>query len=247
MSRFNNKSVLVTGGTAGIGEAIVKAFVAEGAKVLFTGRNSEAGQALAAQSGARFLKSDAAVEADISAAVSATVAAFGGLDIAINNAGVEGQTGPITEQTEENYRHIFDINVLGVALAMKHQIPALLKGGGGAIVNMSSIAGLIGLPGASLYIASKHAVAGLTKSAALEFAQHGVRINAVAPGAVQTEMMERFTGGSADVKAGLTAAHPMGRAGSVEEIAQAVLYLSSDAASFSTGVVLPVDGGYVAQ
>lgn len=247
MNRFNGKSILVTGGTAGIGRAIVEAFVAEGGQVLFTGRNAEAGETVAKATGARFLRADASVEADIKASVAATVDAFGKLDIAINNAGVEGHMAPVTEQTIENYRHTFDVNVLGVLLAMKHEIPELIKAGGGAIVNLSSIAGEIGMPGASVYIASKHAVNGLTRTAALEVAKLGIRVNAVSPGAIQTAMFERFTGGDEAIQQGFAASHPVGRAGAPAEVAQAVLYLSSDGAKFTTGITLQVDGGYTAQ
>lgn len=252
MARFKNKSVLVTGATAGIGRAIAEGFAREGAKLTVTARNAKAGEALVQHlrqlgAEAEFVAGDAAQESAAKTWVDAAKKRFGKLDIAINNAGVEGDTGPITDQTDANYDQIFDVNVRGVFFALKHQIPALLDAGGGAIVNLSSIAGQIGMAGASLYIASKHAVNGLTRSAALEVAKQGIRVNAVAPGAVQTEMLERFTGHNADYKAGLAAAHPVGRIGNVEEIAAAVLYLASDEAKFTTGQILPVDGGFTAQ
>ena len=159
--------------------------------------------------------------------------------------------GPVTEQTAENYDQTFDINVKGVLLSMKHQIPAVLASvgddGGGAIVNNASIVGLIGMPGASVYIASKHAVIGLTKSAALEVAQQGIRVNAVAPGAIQTDMIDRFTGHDEEAKGGLASMHPIGRVGRPHEIVDAVLFLLSGESSFVTGHTLTVDGGFVAQ
>ncbi len=251
MSRFTNKVILVTGGTAGIGRAIAEAFAREGGKLLLTGRGAQAGaetvarlRALGAE--AEFLAVDAAQEEAAQAAVATAVQRFGRLDVAVNNAGVEGETGPITAQTAQNYEHIFGVNVRGVFFALKHQIPALAQGGG-AIVNVSSIVGQIGMPGAALYIASKHAVNGLTRAAALEVAQQGIRINAVAPGVVATAMFQRFTGGNADAQAWLKALHPNGRFAAPEEVAEAVLYLASDAAKHTTGAVLPVDGGYTAQ
>jgi NAD(P)-dependent dehydrogenase (short-subunit alcohol dehydrogenase family) len=252
MARFKNKSVLVTGATAGIGRAIAEGFAREGAQLIVTGRNAKAGEALVQHlrqlgAEAEFVAGDAAQEGVAKTWVDAARKRFGKLDIAINNAGVEGDTGPITDQTDANYNQIFDVNVRGVFFALKHQIPALLAAGGGAIVNLSSIAGQIGMAGASLYIASKHAVNGLTRSAALEVAKQGIRVNAVAPGAIQTEMLERFTGRNADYKAGLAAMHPVGRVGNVEEVSAAVLYLASDDAKFTTGQILPIDGGFTAQ
>lgn len=252
MSRFADKVVLVTGATAGIGRATALAFAREGAKLVVTGRNAQAGAALleeleALGADAEFVAGDAAQEVAAKVWVDAAQRRFGRLDVAVNNAGTEGETGPITGQSNANYERIFDVNVRGMFFALKHQLPALKQAGGGAIVNLSSIAGQIGMPGAALYIASKHAVNGLTRSAALEVARDGIRINAVAPGAVQTEMLERFTGRDAATQAGLAAAHPIGRVGRVEEIAAAVLYLASDEAKFTTGQILPVDGGFTAQ
>jgi NAD(P)-dependent dehydrogenase (short-subunit alcohol dehydrogenase family) len=179
--------------------------------------------------------------------VEQTVERFGRIDVAINNAGTEGQLGPITEQSEDNYRATFDSNVLGVLLAMKHEMRAMLRQGAGAIVNLSSIAGQVGVAGASVYVASKHAVEGLTRSAALEGAAADVRVNAVAPGPVQTDMLERFTGGNQDAKRGFLASLPARRAGTPEEIAQTIVFLASDKARFLTGQCVAVDGGYTAQ
>ena len=251
MQRFENKVVLVTGATAGIGRAAAAAFAREGARLIVTGRNAAAGEKLVAELRGQgreveFVPGDASQEAAQQNWVAAALKRFGRLDVVVNNAGAEGELGPVTGQTEANYDKVFDTNVKGLLFALKHQVPALVKQGG-AIVNVSSIAGSIGMAGASVYVASKHAVEGLTRAVALETARSGVRVNAVAPGAIVTEMMERFTGGNKDAQAGLAGAHPVGRLGQVEEIAQAMLYLASDDAKFTTGAILAVDGGYTAQ
>jgi NAD(P)-dependent dehydrogenase (short-subunit alcohol dehydrogenase family) len=252
MSRFNGKVVLVTGGTSGIGKVTALAFAKEGAKVVLSGRREQEGQAVVeeikkAGGGAHFVRADVAQEADVKRLVDETVARFGRLDVAFNNAGVEW-VGAFGEVTEADYRRIFDINVWGVITSMKYEIPAMLKTGGGAIINTSSVAGHIGLAGASVYIASKHAVEGLTKVIALEYAKQGIRVTAVAPAAIATDMLDRFVGGTdTEQGKGLAAAHPVGRVGRSEEVAAAVLYLASDAAKFTTGISLPVDGGYLAQ
>lgn len=252
MKRFNDKVVLITGATAGIGRAAAIAFGREGARLLITGRNARAAESLVAELRAagtevEFVPGDASREAVQQQWVEAALTRFGRLDVAINNAGVEGSLGPVAEQTEANYNHVFDTNVKGLMFALKYQVPALVRGGGGAIVNVSSMVGSIGMAGASVYVASKHAVDGLTRSVALETARSGVRVNAVAPGAIATQMMERFTGGNKDAQAGLAGAHPVGRLGHPEEIAQALLYLASDDAKFMTGSILTIDGGYTAQ
>jgi NAD(P)-dependent dehydrogenase (short-subunit alcohol dehydrogenase family) len=252
MARFTGKVVLVTGGTSGIGRATALAFANEGAKVVVSGRREKEGLAVVEEVGkaggaAHFVRADVANEADVKRLVEETVAKFGRLDVAFNNAGVE-LLGPIAEVTEADYRRVFDINVWGVLTSMKYEIPALLESGGGAIVNTSSIAGHVGMAGAGVYIASKHAVEGLTKTAALECARQNIRVTAVAPAAIVTDMIDRFTGGrDSDQAKGLAAMHPVGRMGRPEEIAEAVLYLASDAAKFTTGVSLPVDGGFLAQ
>jgi NAD(P)-dependent dehydrogenase (short-subunit alcohol dehydrogenase family) len=248
MHNFKDKVVLVTGATAGIGRATAQAFAAAGATVLATGRNSAAGEALVAELRAKgtratFIAGDVTREDQVASWVAAAVREFGRLDVAINNAGTEGDLGPISEQTEANFTKVFDTNVKGVFFALKHEIPAIARQGG-AIVNLSSIAGQIGMAGASVYIASKHAVNGLTRSAALETARMGIRVNAVAPGGVITDMYERFTGGNKEVQAGFAQAHPVGRLAQVEEIAASILFLASDEAKFITGTILTVDGGY---
>lgn len=244
--------VLITGALTGIGSATALAFAREGASVMVSGRRDEAGHALATELRAlgvqaEYLRADVRVEADVRSLVEQTVERFGRLDIAVNNAGTEGQLGPLTEQSEDNYRATFETNVLGTLLALKHEMRVMLKQGSGAIVNLSSVAGQVGIAGASVYVASKHAVEGLTKSAALEGAAAGVRVNAVAPGPIQTDMLDRFTGGNEDAKSGFLASLPMRRTGTPEEIAQTIVFLGGDKARFLTGQSISVDGGYTAQ
>jgi NAD(P)-dependent dehydrogenase (short-subunit alcohol dehydrogenase family) len=172
---------------------------------------------------------------------------FGRLDVAFNNAGVEQVPTPFLEQSVQTYDNLMNVNVKGIWLSMKHEIPALLQSGGGAIVNTSSIAGVVGIAGIEIYVASKHAVIGLTKSAALEFGKQGIRINAVLPAAIETEMYERFVGEQAEFRAALTGLHPIGRIGTPAEVAEAVIWLCSDRSSFITGHSLHVDGGFTAQ
>jgi NAD(P)-dependent dehydrogenase (short-subunit alcohol dehydrogenase family) len=247
---YTNKIVLVTGGTSGIGKATALAFAEAGAKVVITGRREKEGADVAAEitktgGTAAFVRADVAKDADVVKAIDFVVSTHGRLDVAFNNAGVE-IVGPLDQVSEEQYRRTFDINVWGVLNSMKHEIAAMLKTGGGAIVNTSSIGGHIGLPQASIYVATKHAVEGLTKAVALEFAKQGIRVNAVAPGAIDTDMVDRFAGKEGDQRNWLISLHPVGRLGASEEIAAAVLYLASDAAKFTTGTTLLVDGGLTA-
>ena len=254
MTTFENKTVLITGGTSGIGKATALAFAKLGANVVVSGLGVAEGEQVAREitstgGGALFVQTDVIREDDIIALIEKTVATFGGLHIAFNNAGVEGQFGLLTtEQTVEHYHQICDVNIRGVLLSLKHEIPAILRSGGGAIVNNSSTGGHIGLPGLSVYVASKFAVIGLTKTAALEFAKQGVRINSVSPGPIQTEMFDRAFGkGETDIKRTIASQTPVGRIGMPEEIASAVLWLSSPGAAFTTGQDIIVDGGYTAQ
>jgi len=244
---FADKVVLVTGGTSGIGKATAIEFARADAKVVLSGRREKEGAQVVAEikklgGDAAFVRADVAKDADVKAMVKFTVDKFGKLDIAFNNAGVEW-VGPLDQATEADYRRVFDTNVWGVLNSMRHEIPVMLKNGGGIIVNTSSVAGHVGFPQVSVYIASKHAVEGLTKSIALEFAKQNIRINAVAPGPITTEMWDRF---AREAKEQITATIPVGRVGTAEQIAAAVLYLSSDAAKFTTGTSLVVDGGYIA-
>jgi NAD(P)-dependent dehydrogenase (short-subunit alcohol dehydrogenase family) len=240
--------VLITGALTGIGRATAFAFAKEGARVVISGRRDDAGEALAIElratgAEAEFIRADVRHEADVQNLVDKTVARFGRLDVAVNNAGTEGNPGPVTEQTAESYAATFDTNVLGVLLSMKHELRVMQAQGSGSIVNLSSTMGHRGAPGASLYTASKHAVEGLTKSAALEGAAFGVR---VAPGPIETAMLDRFTGNT-DRKAGLVASVPLKRAGKPEEIADAIVFAASAKASFITGQVIAVNGGRTAS
>jgi NAD(P)-dependent dehydrogenase (short-subunit alcohol dehydrogenase family) len=248
---FSNKVVLITGGTSGIGKTTAIAFAKAGAKVVLSGRREAEGKAVVAEiqaagGTARFVRADVAVEADVKNLVEQTVSAFGRLDVAFNNAGVEWMA-PLTDATEADYRRVFDINVWGVVASLKYEIPAMLKTGGGAIVNTSSVAGHVGLAGASLYIGTKHAVEGITKTAALEFSAKGIRVNAVAPAVIETDMVDRFAGKEGPTRDYLASLHPIGRTGQTREVAEAVLFLCSDGASFITGESLKVDGGLTAQ
>jgi NAD(P)-dependent dehydrogenase (short-subunit alcohol dehydrogenase family) len=249
---FANKVALVTGGTSGIGRAAAIAFAQAGAKVVVAGRRQAEGEetvkAIHALGGdAVFVVTDVSRDADVKALVEKTVAQYGGVDIAFNNAGIEQEPTPIPDQTEANYDQIMDINVKGVWLSMKYEIPVMLQRGSGAIINTSSIAGLLGAAGPSIYVASKHAVEGFTKSIALEYAKSGIRVNAVSPGPIQTAMFERFAGTNPAAGEFFKSAVPMGRVGTAEEVVNAVLWLASDAASYVTGQSLSVDGGYIAQ
>jgi NAD(P)-dependent dehydrogenase (short-subunit alcohol dehydrogenase family) len=248
---FINKVALVTGGTSGIGRATALALAKAGAKVVVSGRREKEGNAVVAEikaagGEATFVQADVAREADVQALVAKTLATYGRLDVAFNNAGIDVLT-PLTEATEADYRRVFDINVWGVVASMKHEIPAMLRTRGGAIVNTSSVAGHIGMAGVSLYVGTKHAVEGITKSAALEFAKQGIRVNAVAPAAIETDMIDRFVGKEGDQRNYLASLHPIGRMGRSEEIADVVLFLCSEHASFITGESLKIDGGWTAQ
>jgi NAD(P)-dependent dehydrogenase (short-subunit alcohol dehydrogenase family) len=242
--------VLITGALTGIGRATAFAFAKQGARLVVSGRREDAGAALvielrASGAEAAFVRADVRHEDEVRNLVDKTVETFGRIDVAVNNAGTEGKPGPVTEQDADSYSATFDTNVLGTLLSMKHELRLMLAQKTGSIINISSTMGQRGAPGASLYTASKHAVEGLTKSVALEAAGAGVRVNAVAPGPVETEMLARFTG-SPERKAGLLAGVPMKRAGTPEEIADAVVFLASPQASFITGQIINVNGGKTA-
>jgi NAD(P)-dependent dehydrogenase (short-subunit alcohol dehydrogenase family) len=246
--------VLITGATNGIGRATALAFAKAGYRIVATGLSDERGadllgelKALGAE--ARFIVADQAKEADCAKAVQCALEAFGRLDAAVNNAGTEGDINLTVEtQTLENVRRTLSVNTEGVLWCLKHEIPALRRTGGGAIVNLSSVAGHVGLSDCSAYVASKHAVEGLTKAAALEAAKDGIRINAVAPGAIETEMIDRAVGvGETDGRRAMRSMHPLGRMGRPEEVAAAILFLASPSASFITGHSLAVDGGWLAK
>jgi len=247
---MNAPVVLITGALTGIGRATALAFAQEGARMVVSGRRDEAGQELAAELQrmgieAEYCRTDVRHDEDLRNLVDKTVARFGRLDIAVNNAGTEGNPGPVTEQSAESYAATFETNVLGTLLSMKHELRVMLSQRHGSIVNVSSVYGRVGTAGASVYVASKHAVEGLTKSAALEAAPFGVRVNMVAPGPIETQMLNRFTGTEAR-KAGLVADVPLKRVGRPEEIAQAIVFLASDKASFTTGASFATDGGKTA-
>ncbi len=252
MGDFNGKVALVTGGGSGIGRATALAFAREGARVVIGNRNSQRGEETVrtirdAGGEASFQRTDVSVAADVEALVNHTMTIYGRLDAAFNNAGIEGDLRPITEQTEDSYQAVMDTNVKGVWLSMKYEIPRMLEQGGGAIVNNSSVAGLIGFGGLGIYVASKHAVMGLTKNAALEYAAQGIRVNAVNPAVIETEMSDRVRASAEMTKDDFAAMHPIGRIAQPEEVAETVLWLCSDRASFVTGHGLLVDGGYTAQ
>jgi NAD(P)-dependent dehydrogenase (short-subunit alcohol dehydrogenase family) len=247
---MSTQVVLITGGLTGIGRATAIAFAGEGARVVASGRREAEGKALEAElrslgAEAAFIRADVRREDDVSGLIDQTVARFGRIDAAVNAAGTEGRPGPVTEQTAESYAATFDTNVLGTLLSMKHELRVMQAQHSGSIINISSTYGHEGGAGASVYVGSKHAVEGMTKSAALEAASSGVRINAVAPGPIETGMLDRFTG-TAERKAALLKTVPLGRVGEPADIARAAVFLASEKASFITGHILTVDGGKTA-
>ena len=252
MVTLENKVALVTGATSGIGKAAALALGTAGAKVVFSGRRAQEGEATVAlmrDAGAEclFVRSDVSSEEDVKALVQKTIETYGRLDCAFNNAGIDPPSKPLHEQSLEDFDKLMAINLRGLFLCMKYEIQQMLSQGSGAIVNNSSIGGLIAFPGLSPYIASKHAVMGLTRSAALDYAKQGIRINAVNPGMIATDMIDRTLDQMGTTADGLASKVPMGRMGQAEEIARAVVFLCSDAASYITGQPLVVDGGFTAN
>jgi NAD(P)-dependent dehydrogenase (short-subunit alcohol dehydrogenase family) len=249
--RVQDKIALITGGGSGIGRATALLFAKEGARVVVADYNAEGGERTMrmikdADGEAVFHAANVSNPTDVETLVNKTVATYGRLDCAFNNAGIEGQFATTPEYTIENWNRVISINLSGVFFCLKYEIAQMLKQGGGSIVNTSSVAGLVGGAGASAYVAAKHGVAGLTKTAALEFAKANIRVNAVCPGFIRTPMVERALDRGFD-ESRIVQSEPMNRMGKPEEIAAAVLWLCSDDASFVTGVPMPVDGGYIAQ
>jgi len=256
MAIVAGKVALVTGAAAGIGRATALRFAAEGARVVVSDVVVEGGEETAAMirdqgSEAQFVQADIASPAAVTALVERVVATYGRLDCACNNAGIEGLVAPLLDQTEANFDRVIAINLKGVFLCLQAEIAQMLKNGGGAIVNMASIAGLIGFPGLAPYVASKHAVNGLTKNAALEYAKQNIRVNSVCPGGIDTRMLdslaEQATGGKSSSREMMDPLHPIGRIGTPDEVAELVVWLCSAKAGFMTGTNIPVDGGFVAR
>lgn len=256
MGIVSGKTALVTGAAAGIGRATALAFAEEGAKVMVSDIDEAGGQETVklirdAGGEAVFTRADVSAPEDVTALIAATVERFGRLDCACNNAGIEGRVAPLAEQSLDDYEKVLAINLRGTFLCLKAEIRQMLKQGGGAIVNLASVAGLIGFPGLSPYVASKHAVNGLTKNAALEYGKQGIRVNAVCPAGIETRMLDSLadqsTGGAQSAHEMMDPLHPIGRIGRSEEVAQMIVWLCSDRASFVTGATMPIDGGYVAQ
>ena len=247
---FQNKVALVTGGSFGIGRAAALLFAQKGARVAVADcvEDSETVNIIKSAGGeAIFIKADMSVENDIILMVQKTVLTFGRLDFAFNNAGIEGLSAPTHACTNENWEHVLAVNLTGAWKCMKYEIEQMLKQGKGAIVNTSSIAGLVGFQGSPAYVASKHGLNGLTKTAALEYAKQGIRVNSVCPGVIKTPMIDRFTGKKKEIEKQFEDMEPVGRMGLPEEVASAVAWLCSDDASFITGDTIAVDGGWTAQ
>jgi NAD(P)-dependent dehydrogenase (short-subunit alcohol dehydrogenase family) len=247
---FQNKTIIVTGSSFGIGKAAAIAFANRGANVVladYIDDQDTLQTIIKMGANAFFIQCDVANEEDVRKMTEAAIQKYGSIDFAFNNAGIEGQSATTVECSNENWDRVIGVNLTGVWYCMKYQIQQMLKQGKGSIVNNASIAGLVGFPNVPAYTASKHGVIGLTKAAALEYARKGIRVNVVCPGVIRTPMIDRFTGKNKEVEKAFENAEPIGRMGEPEEVAEAVVYLCSEAASFVTGVAFPVDGGWVAQ
>ncbi len=245
------KVALITGALSGIGKATAELFASQGYKLIISGRRQAAGKELEAQlqkinPNVRYHNADMASESDIKSLIDFAVAEFGSLDIAVNAAGVEGSQQPVEDVKLENIQSVFTTNITAVLLAMKYQVPVMRKGNSGSIVNISSVAGHVGMPGSSIYVASKHAVEGLTKSVALEVAAQGIRVNAVAPGPVETPMLDRFVGGNQEAKSNFIASLPARKASTPEEIARTILFVADGGVDTLTGQIITVDSGFTA-
>jgi NAD(P)-dependent dehydrogenase (short-subunit alcohol dehydrogenase family) len=256
MGLVKGKIALVTGAGAGIGRATAMLFATEGAKVVVSDIDPASGNetvALIEKNGgeAKFIKADVSKSKDVTALIKSAVDHYGRIDCACNNAGIEGKVVPFHAQSEGNFDAIISVNVKGVFLCLKQEIEHMRNNGGGTIVNLSSVAGLIGFPGLSPYVASKHAVIGMTKNAALEYAKEGIRVNAICPGGIDTRMLdslaEQASGGGMSTDEMMDPLHPMGRIGTPQEVAELIVWLCSDRSSFITGTAVPVDGGYTSQ
>jgi NAD(P)-dependent dehydrogenase (short-subunit alcohol dehydrogenase family) len=246
---MNNKSIIITGGASGIGKATAELFAQQGASVVISDIQEDEGKATAENiisngGKASFFKTDVAKPEDMEALVNFTVKTYGRIDVAINNAGISGEMNPIADLSIEGWKKVIDINLSSLFYGMKYQIQAMIKNGGGSIVNVSSILGSVGFAGSAGYASAKHGVIGLTQTAALEYSAQNIRINAVGPGFIETPLLDAL---DAEMKKQLIALHPIGRLGKSEEVAELILWLSSDKASFVTGSYYPVDGGYLAR
>lgn len=252
MGRIDGKVSIVTGAGSGMGKAAALIFAQEGSKVVVSDINAETGKATVAEikavgGEAIFVRADVSQAADCEQLVAKTVEAFGQLDIAFNNAGVNQTPTPLAEITEEEWDRLVDIHLKGIFLCMKYEIPEMLKAGGGAIVNTSSVGGLTAVPGWAAYQGAKHGIIGISKVAALDYATQNIRVNALCPGATKTEIMRKWIEGMPEIEEHLIRVTPMGRMSNPSEPARAALFLVSPEASFITGIALPVDGGYTAQ